>query len=674
MTLPRKTRRLFSAATVAVMAFLAAALMGAAPATAAAPDGAILPAGSATVVPNSFVVVLKDSASLRQQGVDAAARALTARHGGAVGHVFRRALQGFEVSLSEGAAGRLAADPAVKYVQRNGVYRISGTQTNPPSWGLDRIDQRNRPLDNSYTYPTTASNVHAYIIDTGIRFTHTDLGGRATSGVDEIDGGTADDCNGHGTHVSGTVGGSSYGVAKGVQLVAVRVLDCNGSGTTAQVAAGIDWVTANAVKPAVANMSLGGGVDTTLDNAVTNSINSGVTYAIAAGNGDVFGNPQNACNTSPARVPAAITVGATDSSDNRASFSNFGTCLDIFAPGVNITSAWSTSDTATNTISGTSMATPHVTGAAALVASANPSWTPQQIRDSLVSNATNDVVVNPGTGSPNKLLYVVNGTPSNDFSMSVSPASGSVTAGGSTTATVSTATTSGSAQTVTFSASGLPSGASASFSPTSVTSGGSATMTIATSTSTPSGTYAITITGTGSSTTHTTSYSLTVNGTGGGCANPGQKLANPGFESGNVSWSASSGVIGQWGASGEPTHSGSWNAWLDGYGTSHTDTLTQSVTLPAGCSAYTLSFWLHIDTSETTTTTAYDTLKVQVIDGTTTTTLATYSNLNRASGYSQKSFSLSAYAGHTITVKFLGVEDFSLQTSFVIDDTALNVT
>ena len=674
MTLPGTTRRLFRSAVVAVTALVTAALTGAGTAGASPPSGDVLPAGSATVIPNSFVVILKDSASLQQYGVDAAARALTARYGGAIGHVFHRALQGFEVSVGEAAARRFAADPQVLYVQRNGVYQLAGTQTNPPSWGLDRIDQRNRPLDNSYTYPNTASNVRAYIIDTGIRFSHADLGGRATSGYDAVDGGTADDCNGHGTHVAGTVGGSSYGVAKGVRLVGVRVLNCQGSGTTAQVAAGIDWVTTNAIKPAVANMSLGGGVDTTLDSAVTNSINAGITYGIAAGNGDIFGNPQNACNTSPARVAAAITVGATDSSDNRASFSNYGTCLDIFAPGVSITSAWSTSDTATNTISGTSMATPHVVGAAALVASANPSWTPQQVRDSLVTNATSGVVGNPGTGSPNTLLYVVNGgTPSNDFSLSVSPASGSVTAGGSTSATVSTATTSGSAQTVTFSASGLPSGATASFSPTSVTSGGSSTMTIATNTSTPAGTYAITITGTGSSATRTTSFSLTVNGTG-GCASPGQKLANPGFESGNVSWSTTSGVIGQWGSSGQPPRTGSWNAWLDGYGTSHTDTLSQAVTLPSGCSSYTLSFWLHIDTAETTSSIAYDTLKVQIISGTTTTTLATYSNLNRASGYGQKSFNLSAYAGRSVTVKFLGVEDYLLQTSFVIDDTTLNVS
>src|SRR6266508_1757458 len=598
----------------------------------AAPTGAdILPAGSATVVKDSFIAALKNSPALQATGVDAAVGALRARYGGTVGHVFRSALRGFEISVNETTARLLAADSAVAYVQRNGIYTIADTQTNPPSWGLDRIDQRNRPLDNSYTYPTLASTVHAYIIDTGIRFTHQTFGGRATSGVDEIDGGTADDCNGHGTHVAGTVGGSQYGVAKGVQLVAVRVLNCSGSGTTAQVAAGIDWVTANKVTPAVANMSLGGGIDTTLDNAVANSISSGVTYAIAAGNSNA-----NACNFSPARVPAAITVGATD---------------------IN---------------SGTSMATPHVAGAAALVAAANPGFTPQQVRDFLVNNATNGVVVNPGTGSPNKLLFVVNAPAGNDFSISVSPGSGAVTAGGSTSATVSTATTSGSAQTVSLSASGVPSGASASFNPPSVTSGGSSTMTITTSTSTPAGTYNVTITGTGSSATHSTSFSLTVNSAG-GCGSPGQKLANQGFESGNVSWSATAGVIGQWGSSGQPPRSGTWNAWLDGYGITHTDTLSQSVSLPSGCSSYTLSFWLHIDTAETTTSIAYDTLRVQIIDGGVTTTLATYSNLNKNVSYLQKSFNLAGFAGHTITLRFTGSEDFSLQTSFVIDDTALTV-
>jgi subtilisin family serine protease len=393
---------------LATVAATAAALTTGGPASAAPrAEGVIREAGTTSVVPNSYVVVLKDTVA---QGVDASARDLSSRFGGKVGHTYRSALHGFAVtSMSEAQARKLAADPAVAYVQKDGVLRISGTQTGA-TWGLDRIDQHNLPLDGNYTYPTTAANVHAYIIDTGIRVTHTDLGGRATPGFDAVtSGGNANDCNGHGTHVSGTVGGTTYGVAKGVQLVAVRVLNCSGSGSTSGVVAGIDWVTGHAIKPAVANMSLGGGVDATLDAAVSRSIASGVTYAVAAGNGDALGNPQNACNSSPARVPEAITVGATQNNDQKASFSNYGTCLDIFAPGVSITSSWNTSDSATNTISGTSMATPHVVGAAALVASANPTFTPQQVRDTLVNNATAGVVGNPGSGSPNKLLYVGNG-------------------------------------------------------------------------------------------------------------------------------------------------------------------------------------------------------------------------------------------------------------------------
>ncbi|RAO28250.1 Extracellular serine proteinase [Micromonospora saelicesensis] len=375
------------------------------PALAAEPVGVVRAAGGATAVPDSYIVVLKDSAVARDRVGDTAKR-LSGRHGGTVARTYGAALRGFEVKVSASAAARIAADPAVAYVEQNHTVSISGTQANPPSWGLDRIDQRNLPLNSSYTYPNTASNVHAYIIDTGIRFSHNDFGGRATSGYDAVDGGSADDCNGHGTHVAGTVGGSAYGVAKAVQLVGVRVLNCSGSGTNAGVIGGVDWVTANAIKPAVANMSLGGGANSSLDNAVRNSIASGVTYGLAAGND----NGANACNTSPARTTEAITVGSTTSSDARSSFSNVGTCLDIFAPGSSITSAWYNSNTATNTISGTSMATPHVVGAAALVASANPSWTPAQVRNQLVANATPNVVGNPGSGSPNLLLYVGTGT------------------------------------------------------------------------------------------------------------------------------------------------------------------------------------------------------------------------------------------------------------------------
>ncbi|MER6910748.1 S8 family serine peptidase [Streptomyces sp. NPDC000594] len=350
-------------------------------------------APSATAVPGSWIVVLKDG------------RTRAADFGVTPTYTYRSAVRGFAAKMPADRAARLAADPRVAYVEQDSRVRLAATQTNA-TWGIDRIDQRDLPLSTTYTYNTTAAGVNAYIIDTGIRTGHSDFGGRASVGTDTVGGGqNGQDCHGHGTHVAGTVGGTTWGVAKAVNLIAVRVLNCQGSGTNAGVIAGVDWVTANARKPAVANMSLGGGANTTLDNAVTRSIASGISYAIAAGNGNIFGQPVNACTISPARVPTAITVGATDRTDRRASFSNFGTCLDIFAPGVQVTSAWATNDTATNTISGTSMAAPHAAGVAALHLAANPTATAAQVRDAIVNNATNNKVVNPGTGSPNKLLY-----------------------------------------------------------------------------------------------------------------------------------------------------------------------------------------------------------------------------------------------------------------------------
>lgn len=362
-----------------------------------APLGDLRLAPTATAVQNSWIVVLKDGSTRVSE--------LTADQDVTPKHVFRSVLNGFSASMSKAEAERLAADPRVAYVEQNSVIRLNETQTNA-TWGLDRVDQRSLPLSTTYTHNTAASNVNAYIIDTGIRTSHGEFGDRASVGTDTVgDGRNGQDCQGHGTHVAGTVGGRTYGVAKGVNLIAVRVLGCDGSGTTEGVIAGVDWVTANAAKPAVANMSLGGSASAALDSAVKRSIASGVSYSIAAGNGILIGIPVNACNYSPARVPEAITVGATDRTDRRASFSNYGTCLDLFAPGVDITSAWKDSDSATSTISGTSMATPHTAGVAALYLADNPTASPAQVRDALVNNATSGKVTDPRTGSPNKLLH-----------------------------------------------------------------------------------------------------------------------------------------------------------------------------------------------------------------------------------------------------------------------------
>jgi subtilisin family serine protease len=358
----------------------------------------LLGVGGSGDIAGHYIVVLKDDAT------DASlhgATATAAAQGGTVGFVYHSALKGFAAALSPAALSQVRALPSVKYVEVDGRVHVAKKQHNPGSWGLDRVDQRNLPLNSRYKYVKSAgSGVTAYIIDTGIRFTHQDFGGRATSGVDEVDGGTADDCNGHGTHVSGTVGGSSYGIAKGVSLVAVRVLDCGGGGTWDGVIAGVDWVTANHSGPSVANMSIQGGKMQSVNDAIENSIGSGVVYAVAAAN---YGD--NACNYSPASTPDAITVGATDNTDARASFSNYGTCLDVFAPGVDIISDWYTSDTATMSDSGTSMASPHVAGVAALYLAGHPSATPQEVRDAIVNGATDDKVGNPGTGSPNELLF-----------------------------------------------------------------------------------------------------------------------------------------------------------------------------------------------------------------------------------------------------------------------------
>ncbi|HET7167949.1 MAG TPA: S8 family peptidase [Candidatus Limnocylindrales bacterium] len=388
---PRRER--IAARRVLVIVGMVGALLG---------STGLAAASAATTANGSYIVMLKAPAARSA----AVARDHGAQYRVAVTRVYGHALSGYAARLDGAQVRALRADPSVAAVVPDGIASIDDTQTGAP-WGLDRIDQRKLPLSGTFTYTRTGAGVTAYVIDTGIRTTHTEFGGRAQSGWDFVDDDAdASDCNGHGTHVAGTIGGTTYGVAKGVALVSVRVLDCQGFGLWSEIIAGIDFVTAEHQpgEAAVANMSLGGGANLAVDAAVRNSIADGVAYAVAAGNSNF-----SACQFSPARVPEAMTVAASTSSDAKASFSNWGTCVDWFAPGQAITSSWGTSDTATNTISGTSMASPHTAGVAAQLLQGNPSASPASIARSIQSAATSkrigglDRRLYPGTA--NLLLF-----------------------------------------------------------------------------------------------------------------------------------------------------------------------------------------------------------------------------------------------------------------------------
>ncbi|MFJ8128995.1 S8 family peptidase [Streptomyces hydrogenans] len=379
------------AAVAAAGALFAGGLAGAA----APAEGTVHGLGAPGAVAGSFVVILDASANKAE---------LAKKYGGTLQRSYGSAVNGFSASgLSVDEAKRLAADPAVGTVVQNKRFTISETQEKPPSWGLDRIDQAGTAADEKYTYPDAGGEgVTAYVIDTGVRISHQDFGGRASHGFDAVDNDdTADDGNGHGTHVAGTVAGTAHGVAKKAKIVAVRVLDDNGSGTTEQVVAGIDWVTQHHSGPSVANMSLGGGADEALDAAVKRAVDSGVTFAVAAGN-----ETSDAGQGSPSRVPEALTVASSTKDDEQSEFSNFGSVIDLYAPGSEITSAWNDSDTGVKTISGTSMASPHVAGAAALYLAGHPSATPADVAAALTGGATEGAIKNPSSGTPNKLLNV----------------------------------------------------------------------------------------------------------------------------------------------------------------------------------------------------------------------------------------------------------------------------
>jgi hypothetical protein len=609
----------------------------------------VVGAGGPDVVDGSYVVVLRGPARTDAAG------ALARKYSGTVGRTFSHVFTGFSVRLDEAGARRLAADPAVAYVQRNRRVKATGEQHYPWSWGLDRIDQRDPNGDDYYRWSTTAANVTAYVVDTGIRTTHQDFGGRAVWGTNTVGDGKDEDCHGHGTHVAGTIGGAEYGVAKGVRLVAVKVLDCEGNGTSEGVAAGLDWVVAHHVSgPAVANMSLGGDApDQVIEDATRRAIADGVVTSVAAGNDD-----GDACLHSPARTPEAITVASIGQfTDTRSYFSNHGSCVDLFAPGEYIWSAGTSTDTDFALMSGTSMATPHVSGAAALLLAKDPGVTPAQVAAALVADSTKNAVVDP-QGSPNRLLMVNTGYRAG-YPYVADPG---VRAGRTGVAMSIPLSATGGTAPYTWTSTALPTGLTV-----NATTGVISGTPTATAVNSP-----VTVTATDKNgKPGTATFRLFTTPSTWSCAAKGQKLVNPGFEAGReTGWRSSRSLLIGQGAGDSAPRTGTWATYFSGMGFPFGDELSQEVAIPAECAYSTLSFYLRIRTAEPVSAGAVDLFEVRAGND----RLGGVSNLDATPGYALKTYDVGAYAGRTVTFRFLGDEDSGEPTEWILDDTALNAS